>query len=163
MTKLELVTFSAEQTTRIGQFLGARLPQGSVVPLCGDLGSGKTCFARGVVAGLGIDDILTFASPSFTLMNVYRARIPIVHCDFYRLSDAVEILELGFLDQIDGTQVVLIEWPERILEWLPAEYLQIHFDFCDAAGPEKRRITLYDRDQAYQDLLEELRNVDSWD
>lgn len=84
-----------------------------VVFLIGELGAGKTVFAKGIAAGLGLKDIHQVCSPTFTLMNVYLARVPIYHFDLYRLAQAAEITDLGFEDYI-GEGVVVVEWAEKI-------------------------------------------------
>jgi tRNA threonylcarbamoyladenosine biosynthesis protein TsaE len=84
-----------------------------VVFLIGELGAGKTVFAKGIAAGLGIKDIRQVCSPTFTLINAYQARVPIIHLDLYRLGGRAEIRDLGFEDAV-GEAVILIEWAERI-------------------------------------------------
>jgi tRNA threonylcarbamoyladenosine biosynthesis protein TsaE len=90
-----------------------------VVFLIGELGAGKTVFAKGVAAGLGLQDIGQVCSPTFTLMNVYQARVPIYHLDLYRLGTTPEIRDLGFEDYV-GDGVILVEWAEKIDFPMPA-------------------------------------------
>lgn len=102
------------QTLELGIRLGRLLTQPALILLRGDLGAGKSVFARGVARGLGVDPQVPITSPTFTLMNHYPARLDLYHFDLYRLSDPDELLELGFDDFAYGRGVALVEWPERI-------------------------------------------------
>ena len=107
-----------------------------VVFLTGELGAGKTVFAKGVAAGLGLKNTRAVVSPSFTLINVYQARVPILHLDLYRLSGRDEIRDLGFEDSI-GEAVILIEWGERVE--CPLEGIHVYID-VDPDGARRIRI-----------------------
>jgi len=96
-----------------------------IVLLTGELGAGKTVFAKGIAAGLGLKDVRQVVSPTFTLINVYQARVPILHLDLYRLGGRAEIRDLGFEEAI-GEAVILIEWGERVD--FPLEALRVHID-----------------------------------
>jgi tRNA threonylcarbamoyladenosine biosynthesis protein TsaE len=107
---------------------------GDVLCLFGDLGAGKTSFARAYIRALTTSD-QEVPSPTFTLAQIYETgesldSLTIWHVDLYRLSDAEEIWELGLEDAFDDA-VVLIEWPERALELLPVKRLELHLGFCD--------------------------------
>ncbi len=122
---------------------------GDLVCLVGDLGAGKTQFAKGFAAGLGIAGIVN--SPTFVLMAEYAGRLPLFHLDLYRIEDAADALAGGLIDerQLDG--VVLVEWAERLGGALPAARLDI---LIDGTGDEERRITLRTSDLAYARYLE---------
>jgi len=109
----EIITSSADETFAVARGIGERLTGGEVFFLKGDLGSGKTVFAKGLAAGLGIVPS-EVTSPTFTLINVYEGRLRLYHIDLYRL-DAVVHDELG-LDEIleEERAVVAIEWAERL-------------------------------------------------
>jgi tRNA threonylcarbamoyladenosine biosynthesis protein TsaE len=110
-----VLTHSEEQTASIGRELGASVGPGSVVLLCGDLGAGKTAFARGLAEGLGIPPS-EVSSPTFTIIQEYRrGRLPLFHVDLYRLNDPREIDDLG-LDEIAQSGVLVIEWAEKLPE-----------------------------------------------
>lgn len=117
---------NAEATRQFGVELGRSLPQGSILLLNGDLGSGKTTLVQGIGEGLGI--VEPIVSPTFTLINEYiHGRLPLYHLDLYRLEPAdVEALNLETYwdDQETPLGVVAIEWPER-LPYLPGSYLNI--------------------------------------
>lgn len=104
----------SEKQTRDFAAKWARTFKGDeVVFLVGELGAGKTVLAKGIAAGLGLKDIGQVCSPTFTLMNVYQARVPIYHLDLYRLGNTPEIRDLGFEDYV-GEGVILVEWAEKI-------------------------------------------------
>jgi tRNA threonylcarbamoyladenosine biosynthesis protein TsaE len=114
-----------------------RLTAGSrafVVALQGDLGSGKTAFAQGVAAALGIKD--TVQSPTFVIEKLYKTSHPkfkkLVHIDAYRLDSADELLKLGWKETVaDPGNLVLVEWPERVAEIMPDDAEIIRFEFID--------------------------------
>ena len=106
---------SAEtQTWLLGRELGRLLTQPALILLQGDLGSGKSVFARGVARGLGVPEEVPITSPTFTLMNHYPARLDLYHFDLYRLADPEELIEIGFEEYAYGRGVALIEWPEKL-------------------------------------------------
>ncbi len=125
---------SPEATQSAAQLLASALPeQGIAVVLTGPLGAGKTVFAKGVAAGLGIDpDAVT--SPTFAICSEYAAPggLRLAHLDAYRLTSAVELEGAGFLDLLVAGTVVLIEWGERFREALPPDRLEITL-----SGPEQ--------------------------
>ncbi len=114
--------------------LAATLRPGDVVALSGDLGAGKTTFARGVLRGLGWTGEVP--SPSFTLVQTYDTVPPVWHVDLYRLDSADEAEALG-LDDVWDEAAVLIEWPERLGDRLPSSALCLRLD---GAG-DSRRLT----------------------
>lgn len=135
-TTLELVSRSPEATRRLAQRLATAARPGDVLCLWGELGAGKTVFAKGFGLGLGITD--TISSPTFVLMGEYAGRLPLFHIDLYRLGSAEEALDGGLLDDRQTAGVVLIEWPDRLGGALPPARLDVRIDGTD--GP--RRIDL---------------------
>lgn len=109
----EFKTRSADETFELGRRVGEQLNDRAVILLKGDLGAGKTVFAKGVAAGLGID-AADVTSPSFTLINVHDGRLRLYHIDLYRLESSSRV-DLG-LEEIleDERGVVMIEWAERL-------------------------------------------------
>lgn len=98
---------------RLGTDIAGRLRPGDVVALSGGLGAGKTTLARAIIAALGHDGEVP--SPSFAIIELYEPpalRLPVVHADFYRLSDPRETEQLGLDDYRDGA-VLIAEWPEH--------------------------------------------------
>ena len=124
MTQFEITTQSHAQTEEVASMLATLLMGGETIALRGDLGAGKTCFARGLASGLGCDDGQV-SSPTFIVLQRYRgARIDLVHVDAYRLSNPEQLrdsgLELGAHDC-----VAAIEWSERVESELPADTITV--------------------------------------
>jgi tRNA threonylcarbamoyladenosine biosynthesis protein TsaE len=110
---------------------------GDLICLWGDLGAGKTVFAKGFGAGLGVT--VTITSPTFILMAEYEGRLPLFHVDLYRLDHAADALSGGLLDERRGGGVTLVEWPDRLGRSLPVERLDVEIE---GGGDEPRWITL---------------------
>ena len=121
-----LTTHTALELQQAGERLGQLAMGGEVIILSGELGAGKTTFAQGVARGLGITGYVT--SPTFTLIHTYPGRITLVHCDFYRLSNPQEAVNIGFLDYLGSDSIVLIEWGETFIELMPKDYLHINIE-----------------------------------
>jgi N-acetylmuramate 1-kinase len=136
---------------------------GDLVTLSGDLGAGKTTFARALIRLLARDPDLEVPSPTFTLMQVYEGvDFPIVHADLYRIEQPRELADLGWDEAADGA-LVLVEWPERAGEFLEADRLDIAFHMDPQRGETYRSATLtgignfarrLELTRAIQDLLE---------
>jgi len=124
--ELTIHAADAAATQRIGAVLGAALEVGDVVALVGPLGSGKTTFAQGIAAGIGVPRDRHVASPTFALVNEHPGRVPFVHADFYRVKDDAELGELGLEEAYDRAAAAL-EWADRFPEILPADHLEIVF------------------------------------
>ncbi len=133
------VTLANEQATqRLAMDVAAALEPGDLVTLSGDLGAGKTTFARALIRYLAGDDTIEVPSPTFTLLQTYDLpRFPLVHADLYRLSGAAELAELGF-DDLPAGAVVLMEWPDRAAGFLPPDRLDIAFTLSPELGIEAR-------------------------
>jgi len=140
------VALANEQATvRLVTDIAAVLEPGDLLTLSGDLGAGKTFFARAMIRTLGDNPDIPVPSPTFTLMQNYELpRFPLVHADLYRLEGPGELAELGF-DDLPKEAVVLLEWPDRAAGFLPPDRLDIAFTLEPKAGPEARkaRITGY--------------------
>ena len=123
-------------TAALAARLAALARPGDVIALSGELGAGKTSFARAFIRARGGGE--SVPSPTFTLIQSYELpRFPLVHADFYRLSGAAELAELGF-DDLPERTVVLLEWPDRAAGFLPADRLDITFTLAPQLGPEGR-------------------------
>ena len=140
----------------LGRRIGERLRRGSIVALIGELGCGKTCFTKGLCAGLGIPRRCV-NSPTFTLVNEYDGRLPVLHLDLYRVENVPAGLEVGILDYLARAEsgVAIIEWADRVLPLLPNDYLAVEFTVLSA---RKRQITLAGIGDTYCKLLDEISN-----
>ena len=121
-----------------GAEIASDLQPGSAIALVGQLGAGKTHFAKGVVDGLGGDPV-TVTSPTFTLVQEYLSgcRVPVFHFDFYRMESADEVLAIGweeYLEEAEG--VLLVEWADKFPELLPEETRWFRFTI----GPDGERV-----------------------
>jgi len=124
-----------EATRRLMVDIAEALRPGDLVTLSGDLGAGKTTFARALIRHLAGDANVEVPSPTFTLMQAYELpRFVLVHADLYRLSVPSELAELGFED-VPASAVTLLEWPDRAGEFLPADRLDIELTLLPQQGP----------------------------
>jgi len=106
-------TLNEEGTFHLARRLAESFQGREVVLLRGELGAGKTVFAKGLAAGLGVEDVGQVCSPSYTLLNIYQGRQLIFHFDLYRLDKPAEIDDLGLEDYLDRG-VIVIEWAEKL-------------------------------------------------
>ena len=118
-----IVAASADETREIARSLAELLGPGDVVLLAGGLGAGKTTFAKGLAAGLGVEDVVV--SPTFTLARAYEGRLPLVHVDVYRLETEHEVLDLGLDDLVGDDGVLVVEWGDAAAAALGAERLEV--------------------------------------
>jgi len=124
------VTRSTRETLELAGGVGDLLRAGDVVSLVGDLGAGKTVFARGVARALGVTEPVV--SPSFTIVREYEGRVPLVHVDVYRIDAVQELHDLGFEEVVRDDAVTLVEWGDMIDGLLPGDRLDIRL----AAGAD---------------------------
>ncbi|MEJ2377977.1 MAG: tRNA (adenosine(37)-N6)-threonylcarbamoyltransferase complex ATPase subunit type 1 TsaE [Pseudolabrys sp.] len=140
------VALEDEQATRrLVADVAAAVEPGDMITLSGDLGAGKTTFARALIRHLAGDETIEVPSPSFTLTQAYELpRFRLVHADLYRLSGPGELAELGFEDEADNTLTVL-EWPDRAAGFLSADRLDIALTLSPHEGETFRhaRVTGY--------------------
>jgi tRNA threonylcarbamoyladenosine biosynthesis protein TsaE len=124
--KLHTTTRSADETYALARRIGAVLRPGDVVLLDGELGTGKTVFAKGIAVALGISEPVV--SPTFTVVREYDAPTPLVHVDVYRLDHLQELHDIGFDDLIGSEAVTVVEWGDRVSSLLPADRLDVHLE-----------------------------------
>lgn len=133
----EVVETAGEaETSAAGERLAGQVAGGDLILIHGPLGAGKTALVRGLARGLGVSED-EVSSPTFTLIQEYRGRVPLYHVDLYRLSER-EADDLGLDDLLAGGGMVAIEWPER---WRdrpdPAREIWI-----EDLGGDRRRVTI---------------------
>ena len=147
-----ITSLDAATTRAFAAGLAAVARAGDLIALYGDLGAGKTQFAKGFGAGLGIE--ATINSPSFVLMAEYAGRLPLFHVDLYRLSGASEAFAGGLVDERQADGVTIVEWAERLAETLPSGRLDVRID---GTGEDPRTIELSTDDPGYARYLETAR------
>ncbi len=152
-TALSIVTQSYEETQKLGEEMGRSLPPGSIVALTGQLGSGKTTLVQGIGKGLGIRCLIK--SPSFVIIHEYLGPVPLYHFDLYRITQAEEIISLGYQDYFyQNKGIVVIEWAEKMKDFLPGEYLKIELEIVNLS---KRRIVIGAYGSFYRDVIEKMK------
>lgn len=136
--KKVIETKSSEDTEKLGAKIGRKLKGGETIELISDLGGGKTTLVRGLVSGVGSDDLVS--SPTFTISNLYKTKsLEIHHFDFYRLSEA-GLMEYDMEEELDQPDsVVVIEWSDVVAHVLPENRLTIKIE---SKAHEGRTITL---------------------
>lgn len=145
---------NTEATFRLGEALGRAASPGTVIALQGDLGAGKTVFARGVGAGLGVTSRVQ--SPTFVIIQTHEGgRLPFWHADFYRLGSEDELHYLGLDDFLSGGGLLLIEWADRFTDWMPEDHLHI---LIEHAGPDTRSIRWAAAGESHAALAQVLQN-----
>ena len=133
---IEIASASVDQTRRLAAAIAPLVQAGDLVLLCGELGAGKTAFAQGFGAALGVTEAIT--SPTFTLAQQYSGRLRVHHLDVYRLEALGETLDLDLPGLLDDDAVILIEWGDAIVPALPADYLEVRLRF--GSGDDDRVI-----------------------
>ena len=133
--------------------MGWLLRGGEIIGLSGELGTGKTCFVRGLAQGMEVDKRAWVRSPSFTLINEYDGRVPLYHIDLYRLSGAAEIEGLDLREVFFSQGVSVVEWFERLPEGEVEEYLHIAFEHGDGS---RRHLTFRAYGGRYEELVGQL-------
>jgi tRNA threonylcarbamoyladenosine biosynthesis protein TsaE len=131
-----VVTRSEGETFRLAEELARGFSGTEVVLLEGELGAGKTVFAKGLASGAGVASVDDVRSPSFTLVNIHQGRHAVFHIDLYRLERPEDILDLGWEDYL-GAGVVIVEWADRLV--FPLEGIRVRIE---TGRGDERRITI---------------------
>jgi tRNA threonylcarbamoyladenosine biosynthesis protein TsaE len=119
-------TRGAGETLALAERVGGLLRGGDVLALSGELGAGKTVFAKGVARALGVRDAVV--SPTFTVVREYPGTLRFVHVDVYRLDRVQELHDVGWDDALDGDSVALVEWGDRVGALLPVDRLEVRIE-----------------------------------
>ncbi len=153
MNQFSYLSTGEADTQALGQALADFLPDGSLVGLFGTLGSGKTRLVQAIAEATGVDR-RQVVSPTFVLVQEYTTgRRPIYHFDTYRLRDEDEFLQLGPEEYYDRNGLVLIEWADRVLDVLPRDRVEIHFEVI---GEQARAVRIVATTPRYEPLLDSL-------
>jgi len=140
--RVELASASMARTGVLGETLAAHLVPGDVVALAGPLGAGKTCLVQGIARGLGVRERVT--SPTFVLVRRHAGRIPLVHCDVYRLERVGDLHALDD-DVLAADVVTCVEWGDAVSAALPDERLDVTITLLGDEADSGRSITLEGR------------------
>jgi len=154
---LTIITKNPEETKNLGKEISKIIKPGDLLAFYGELGAGKTCFIQGISLGLEVKDYVT--SPSFTIINEYQGKIPIYHFDLFRFDNAEEILELGYEEYFYGEGLIVIEWAEKIEQFLPKEHLKIDIKFKDCY---ERTISFISQGDRFDKFLKELSKIEDF-
>ncbi len=148
---LKLITQNEVQTAEIARILGDFLNSGDCVAFFATLGMGKSFFCRHIIQSLN-PQVTHVPSPTFTLVQTYETpKGEIWHCDLYRLSHQEEIIELG-LEEALSTTITLIEWPEKIGDFLPSTAIKI--EIKQAAHENGREITIHNAPSGFEKAVQ---------
>lgn len=123
-------TNSEEETIACAAAFAKTLAAGRFISLDGDLGAGKTAFAKGIARGLGVKE--SVVSPTYTILRVYESgRLPLYHYDVYRMESEDDLQDIGFYDYAEGDGVCVCEWAGRIAEALPQNHTSVTIRYVD--------------------------------
>ncbi len=135
-----MITFIYQENELVKavEFLQDYLQNQKILLFYGEMGAGKTTFIKAFCAALGVED--TVSSPTFSIVNEYHYPQGIIyHFDFYRLKNQTEALDLGVEEYLDSGEYCLIEWPEKIPDLLPENYLKINIE---VQPDQQRKLTI---------------------
>ena len=134
---MEILTHSELETEKAGENLAAKIADGTVVTMYGELGAGKTAFVRGMARGMGLDCRVN--SPTFTIVNEYIGERTLLHFDMYRLGSADELWDIGWDDYLARGAVCAVEWSENVSDAFTGDEISVRFEKLSATD---RRITI---------------------
>lgn len=143
-----MISKSYSETIELGEKVGKLLEKGMILALKGDLAGGKTTFTKGIGKALNIKRVIN--SPTFTILKVYEGDMTLYHIDAYRLEN--NSYDLG-LDEYEDEGIMVIEWPEYYMDFLPKEYLEVDFKYID---DDTREITFVSHGDKYRKIKEAL-------
>lgn len=132
----DIISGSPEETMKLAEEFASNLSAGDSVALVGELGAGKTIFAKGLSKGLGFRGDVT--SPSFALINEYAAKMAVYHFDFYRLNAIQELRAIGFEDYLASGGICIFEWADKFEEILPSDSIWVYLSHVDGNEGERR-------------------------
>ena len=152
----DLITKKPEETRVFGEWVAKTIQPGTVLLLEGDLGAGKTLLVQSIAACLQVKEQVT--SPTFGLLNIYDGKMPIYHFDLYRLEREEELEEIGFFEYSEAEDgLVVIEWPDRFPDSLPADH--VHIKILRGDTDDERRIFVSSQGKRSFCICEELSQL----
>ena len=119
------ITYDPQETIKLGEYFATFVEKGDVFAFVGELASGKTTFIKGILKGLNFEKPVT--SPTFTLVNEYDAKYPVIHIDCFREDELERWIKLGINDYPNEKNIVIIEWANKMKSLLPVNTIQIQF------------------------------------
>ena len=134
---MEILTHSELETEKAGENLAAKIADGTVVAMYGELGAGKTAFVRGMARGMGLDCRVN--SPTVPIVNEYIGERTLLHFDMYRLGSADELWDIGWDDYLARGAVCAVEWSENVSDAFTGDEISVRFEKLSATD---RRITI---------------------
>jgi tRNA threonylcarbamoyladenosine biosynthesis protein TsaE len=137
-----------------GARLGKLLEGGEIIGIVGELGTGKTCFVRGVTEGLEVKKDTWVRSPTFTLINEYPGRLPVYHIDLYRVENRDALEGLNLREYLYAEGVSLVEWFEKLPAGEVDEYLEVRLGYSDG---NRRQLTFTAHGERYAKIVEGLK------
>ena len=150
---VNIETHSVVDTQKLGQEIGRLITKPTTIALIGDLGSGKTAFVQGLAKGLDVPADYYITSPTFTLINEYHGRLPLLHVDLYRLETVQDLEDIGLDELLYDQAVLAVEWADKLAENLSGGYLSLQFKIID---DDYRKINLIAYGQSAINLINAL-------
>lgn len=149
-----IITTSEQETLILAKKIAKLVKPGDVISICGELGTGKTCFVKGLAKGMGISQIIT--SPSFIILKIYHNKIPLYHFDVYRLNKPFQLEDIGFNQFQYGDGVTVIEWGNKMKELLSFDHLKVFFSYYEN---KKRKIRIVPNGKSWEKRLNKIRLI----
>ena len=146
---------SVQDTYEISTQVAQSVTAGDLILLIGDLGAGKTAFAKGFGKAIGVEEPIT--SPTFTLAREYRGELDLHHLDVYRLEQIEEVRDLALPELFEGNSVTLIEWGDQIISALPKSHLEVSLEYGDIDS--ERIINIAPSGQGWNDRIVALKET----
>lgn len=150
MKTIEIHTL--QESNALAEKLGAMVKPGMLFTMKGDLGAGKTTFTKALGKSIGI--LKTINSPTFTILKIYRGKLPLYHMDAYRLEGISQ--DLGFDEYYEGDGLCIVEWPDYIEDQLPKERLEISILRKEGEHEEARNFEFFAIGDKYEAIVEAL-------
>jgi len=151
-----IISTSEQETLNLAEKIAKLIEPGNVISISGELGTGKTCFVKGLAKGLGISQIIT--SPSFIILKIYHNKIPLYHFDVYRLDKLFQLEDIGFNQFQYGDGVTVIEWGNKMKELLSFDHLQVNFYYYEN---KKRKIKFIPHGESWVKKIKNLNLINS--